>query len=219
MSSFRDQLETWVKGLEIVANTVIDVGGGQKPMTKRSIKKWDVKSYYILDNDPEFKPDLLVDMNKTFEESGYMSPQNFGSGNGNGICIRPEEDVDRCFSKFEDAIRADVVLALEVSEYIYAPLQFHRNIWNLLKDNKSRAYISYCTIYPLHPPEGIDYLRYSKNAIIKYLEIAGFKSWKIIPRVATDTESLSRFYRNEGMRPMKNTRDIFNIGYLVEAWK
>lgn len=112
----------------------------------------------------------------------------------------------------------DVACCFEVAEYIWSPVQFHKNLWYLLKPG-GKLYISYPTIYPLHPPEGIDYLRYSKNAIIKYLEIAGFKNWKIIPRVATSPETLSNFYRSEKMRPMKNTRDIFDIGYMVEASK
>ncbi len=61
-------------------------------------------------------------------------------------------------------------------------------------------------------------MRYTKNAIEKLLEVSEFKKWKITPRVATKgRESLARFYAEEGMRAMKHTDDIYDIGYLVKA--
>ncbi len=113
----------------------------------------------------------------------------------------------------------DVVFCLEVFEYIYDPLTAHKNIYHSLADG-GIAYISYPTIYPLHNPPKIDYLRYSKNAIEKYLTLAEFKTWEITPRIASDgLEHLAKFYSYERMRPMKGTTEIFDIGYLVKVFK
>jgi len=47
-SHFRMQLESWLKELEIKADFVLDIGGGQKPVKGRT-KSWEVKEYKILD--------------------------------------------------------------------------------------------------------------------------------------------------------------------------
>lgn len=113
----------------------------------------------------------------------------------------------------------DIVFCLEVMEYIFNPVQAHLNIFHLVEQG-GVAYISYPTIYPLHNPPKIDYLRYSKNAIEKLLAEAGFYTWEIIPRIATEgVNSLADFYRYEGMHLMKNTEEIFDIGYCVKAIK
>jgi len=120
--------------------------------------------------------------------------------------------------KFGNYVRADVLFCLEVFEYIYDPVTAHKNLWYLLKPG-GVAYISYPTIYPLHNPPGIDYLRYSKNVIEKYLGM-NFKTWEITPRIATDgLGPLRDFYSYEGMRAMKNTSDVFDIGYMAKVIK
>ena len=48
MSYFRDQLESYLKTLDIKADIVFDVGGLAKPVKDR-VKSWDVKDYRILD--------------------------------------------------------------------------------------------------------------------------------------------------------------------------
>lgn len=219
MSYYREQLEAWISKLEIVGDVVIDVGGSQKPMTKRNIKKWEVKKYLILDNGtyPEGEgvvPDAFYDINYPLRMSNtYL-----------GIPTEEDEDYgqDENGYLWEGLIRpsmADVVLCFEVMEYVWSPLQAHKNINTLLKDS-GVAYISYPTIYPLHNPPGIDYLRYSKNAIEKLLTEAGFSSWEITRRVATQgARDLGNFYLNEGMRPMRNTDQIYDIGYMVKAYK
>ncbi len=122
-------------------------------------------------------------------------------------------------SSFELKEKFDVAFCLEVFEYIWRPLIAHQNIFNLLKPG-GIAYISYPTQYPLHNPPKIDYLRYSKNAIEKYLTEAGFKTWEITPRIASDgLEHLTKFYSYERMRPMKGTTEIFDIGYMCKIFK
>jgi SAM-dependent methyltransferase len=186
MSYYREQLEKWLKRIDVTADSVIDVGGGENPIKTR-VNSWNVKEYKILDHDAQFKPDFFTDINYPI---------------GGAV-----------FDK------ADVIFCLEVFEYIFNPLQAMKNLFELLKDN-GIAYISFPTIYPLHNPAGIDYLRYSKNAIEKLLTEAGFATWEITPRIATDgINALRDFYTLEGMHPMKNTPEVFDIGYLVKAYK
>lgn len=113
----------------------------------------------------------------------------------------------------------ETIFCLEVSEYLWNPLVALKNMYFLLKPG-GVLYMSFCTNYPLHNPPGIDYLRYSKNAIEKYLKEVGFKSWEITPRVATEgAGALSDFYSRERMRPMKYAKEIFDLGYMCRAVK
>jgi SAM-dependent methyltransferase len=115
--------------------------------------------------------------------------------------------------------KVDVVFCLEVMEYVFDPVTAHKNIYNLLKP-KGVAYISYQTLYPLHRPYGLDYLRYTKNAVEKLLGESGFKTWEITPRVTTQgLRSLRDFYSYERMRPIKGEPEVFHTGYMVKCFK
>ena len=48
MSFYRDQLENYLKTIDVKADTVFDVGGKEKPVKSRT-KSWTVKNYEILD--------------------------------------------------------------------------------------------------------------------------------------------------------------------------
>lgn len=48
MSYFREQLEDWLKQIEVKADRVYDVGGTEKPVESRT-KSWEVGEYWILD--------------------------------------------------------------------------------------------------------------------------------------------------------------------------
>ena len=135
-SLYRDQLETWVKKINVKCDFCMDIGGGQYKIKDR-VNSWNVKKYKILDNDKQYKPDYFGDLNVDLTCNGWETfPFN----------------------------QVDVIFCLEVMEYIWRPLQAHKNIFSLLKPG-GIAYISYPTIYPLHNPPGVDYLRYTKNAI------------------------------------------------------
>jgi len=50
--------------------------------------------------------------------------------------------------------------------------------------------------------------------------MTGFKTWEITPRIATEgVDLLSSFWSTEGMHPIRNTKEVFDIGYLVKAFK
>lgn len=182
MSFFRQQLESWLKNLDIECDSVLDVGGGDLPVKTRT-RSFKVREYRILDNDSQFHPDYFGDLNY--------------------LCDMDDE--------------YDVVFCLEVFEYIWNPYQAMENLYSFVKPGGS-AYLSFPTIYPLHNPEGIDYLRYTKYGVEKVLSEGGFKSWEITPREATvGLKHLHDFYMSEGMHPMKNNSAIYDIGYLVHA--
>lgn len=57
MSYYRQQLEDWLKTLDVKADTVLDIGGAQGPVKGRT-KSWNVKEYKILDL-PDFNIEAL----------------------------------------------------------------------------------------------------------------------------------------------------------------
>ena len=66
MSFYRNQLEDWLKEIDVKADRVLDIGGSAYPVTKR-VKSWEVKEYKILDNNNEQglhekwqKPDFVM---------------------------------------------------------------------------------------------------------------------------------------------------------------
>lgn len=194
-SFYRKQLEDWLKTIEVKAENVIDIGGGANMVLSR-LKAADVKEYQILDNYAE------RDCHKTFEPPYY-----------------PCDIQDTGKLKAIATIKYDVAFCLEVFEYIFDPLTALKNINWLLKYG-GLAYISFPSIYPVHEPKELDSLRYTKQGIIKLMTAAGFSSWEITPRVATDGRvDLFSFYQSEHMRPVKGDEVIYDIGYLVKGVK
>lgn len=192
-SLYRRQLEQWVSGIEVEADSVLDVGGCQLPVDKR-VKSWRVKEYLFMDNGAEYKPDIFHDLNHHYDPEPTENGVPYGG-------------------------HFDVIFCLEVMEYIWNPLQAHETLHELLKPN-GIAYISYPTLYPLHNPPGIDYLRYTYNAIEKLLAESGFQTWEITPRIASDgAKDLLQFWSREGMRPIKDSPALLDIGYMVKAYK
>jgi SAM-dependent methyltransferase len=104
MSFYRDQLEAWLKTISVKAETVVDIGGGANPVSKR-VAEWEAKNYQIFDNGLEaMKAEYLkLDINEDWEVIGK---KNF----------------------------ADIVFCLEVYEYVFNPVQATKNIYNLLKN-------------------------------------------------------------------------------------
>lgn len=66
MSWYRHQLEAWLAELDVKAGTVLDIGGKQGEVKKRT-KSWDVKEYKVLDI-PEFD----IEKNRIFEEADII---------------------------------------------------------------------------------------------------------------------------------------------------
>ena len=183
-------LEDWIRQIEVEADSVLDIGGAAKPVCDR-VKSWKVKKYLIADNLIE-EPDI-----KDHELVHYD--------------LNEAELIDK-----QDW---DVIFCLEVFEYVFRPSTALQNISQML-GNEGIAYISFPSIYPVHEPKEYDYLRYTKQGIIRLLDFVGFKDWIITPRIATaGREELMRFYAMEGMHPVRHDSVIEDIGYLVKCSK
>lgn len=197
MSYYRTQLEDWLKTISVKTERVLDIGGASNPVRSR-VKSWDVHDCAFFDNGAEeAKVDYMpFDINLPLSQfEGYT-----------------ELDIKKNF-KF------DAVFCLEVFEYVWNPVQAIKNIYDLM-NNDSVAYISFPSIYPVHQPINIDYLRYTRNVIEKYLNDVGFDDFTITPRVATaGRQELAAFYRSEGMHPVKGSDRPYDIGYLVKVRK
>jgi len=68
MSNYRDKLESWLKEIEVEAESVFDVGGKELPVKDR-VKSWEVKEYKILDL-PEY--DINVRHDDYYMESNIV---------------------------------------------------------------------------------------------------------------------------------------------------
>lgn len=114
----------------------------------------------------------------------------------------------------------DTVICLEVTEYLWNPVQAIQNMANFLKPG-GRLLISFHYIYPVHSPEGKDFLRYTDYGARMILSQCGFEIMECTDRIATespDEDLLKKFYVREGMRPLKGY-DTKKIGCLIEAKK
>ncbi len=194
MSYYRQQLETWLKTINVNSDRVIDIGGASNPASSR-INSFKAEETIYLDNGKEEArtPYIEFDINEVYGDSIGGFP------------------VKR--------LQANTLFCLEVFEYVWNPVRAMQNIYNLM-GHDSVAYISFPAIYPVHNPVDIDYLRYTKEAIKKYLGMFNFQQIEIIPRVATEGRgSLAVFYVQEGMHPVRKSELPFDIGYLVKARK
>lgn len=191
MSFYRNQLEKWLKKIEVDSLAVLDIGGSANPVKDR-VKSFKADKYHILDNLNEetyhgkwTKPDFVVDIQ---EDMGFVRTY-------------------------------DIIFCLEVAEYLYNPLKALQNIYGLLKSG-GILYMSFPTIYPVHEPVKSDCLRYTYFGICTLLNKAGFRNLVIERRVATKgINKLAKFYSMEEMRAVKRDDIIFDIGYLVKANK
>lgn len=158
-SYFREQLEETLKTID-VEGRVIDVGGSQKLLEGRT-KTWNPTEYKVLDvEDRGGHVDYLYDIQS---EYGMVARRNL-------VFIRND---------YSDPF--DMVFCLEVMEYLYDPYQAVRNLNKLCKKGGTLV-ISFPFVYPLHPPTGKDYLRYTKYGALKLLERCGFEIVRYVPR-------------------------------------
>lgn len=194
MSSYsRQQMESWLKTIDVKADKVLDVGGSQLPIKGRT-KSWEVNEYKILDlkepHELKEEPDIAFDLNKNL--SIYKGLNEFWS-------------------------HFNVAFCLEVSEYWYNPLQALENINRLLAVGGT-LYISFHFIYPVHNPVLEDCLRYTEYGSVKLLEKAGFRIKDMKFRTTQGIEIMP-FFVSQAMRPSKNYTGHETIGTLIEAIK
>ena len=193
MSSYREQLEDYLKTLNIKADKVLDLGGAANPVLKRlgSIENQEYICFDLGVEEPKTEY-IKFDINLPLKQlKGYP----------------------------EKSFNFDCLFCLEVFEYVWNPVQAMKNIYQLLCSD-GIAYISWPSIYPVHNPVEIDYLRFTRTAIEKYVDHCGFKLLSIVPRVAKNgVMSLSKFYYEEGMHPVKDSVLPYDIGYMTKITK
>lgn len=189
MSYFRDQLNTWLKGISIDTDRVLDVGAGTNPARKTA--KINCREYVTLDIDESAVPDIVADIQVQDFLSNIKSP------------------------KLSEQF--DAIFCLELMEYTYLPTVVLFNLFSLLKPG-GKLFISFPFVYPIHKPIGQDYLRYTEDGARKVLELVGFDVRNIQPRVARNPEILSAFYGSDGMHTRKD-HTVPHTGYLVVAQK
>lgn len=151
-SSYRQELEKWLKTLDVKAGSVLDIGGSQLPIKDR-VRSWAVDNYKIADLETPHvgspKPDIEFDMNEIYTPF--------------------KED------------RVDLVFCLEVFEYIWNPVQAMQNIAQTLKEG-GEAWVTFPFFYPTHQPLEEDCLRYTQFGIKKLADYAGLTIEEIAPR-------------------------------------
>ena len=196
ISFYRDQLENFLSKLTIECNFCLDIGGSAWEIGNR-LRSLICKEYLIMDNEAEKelskkwrKPDIVWDINDSL---GDMHD----------------------FGKYKEHF--DVILMLEVVEYIWDLPQTFRNIHWLLGDG-GKLYFSAPFIYPIHNPTEIDYVRVTANGIGKILQKTGFSKWEIIPRYAKNPDLLMAFFQSDGMHPAKFEEHGIT-GFIVTATK
>jgi len=191
-SKSRQDLEAWLKTID-VSGRVLDVGSAQLPIKGRT-KSWKVKDYKTIDLENPHENKVIPDWIGDIQQEN-LSPK------------------DKVFGYF------NIVFCIEVSEYWTQP---HKALWNIGNYLKKEGilYISVHTLYGLHKPENLDYLRYTRYGIEKLLKETGFEIKEIIPRKITEAGilALQKFYAAEGMKILYN-ENTFNEGYLIKAVK
>lgn len=200
-SNSRQQLEDWLKTIDVEADRVLDIGGAQNPVKGRT-KSWKVKEYKILDlENPhkiQQKPDIIADISKHDMYDWSI--------------------VKKIIKGFTN--QPGAVFCLEVMEYVVNPLSALINIHEALSDD-GILYISFHHIYPIHKPSGLDYLRYTEHGVRKLLEKTGFKILEFEYRNFSPdgANAYGNLIGVEGMRPDKDYNKHYTQGYLVKAQK
>lgn len=189
-SLFKQQQLAYLKGKSYKADQVLDVGGGDTSI--REYTSLECNRYLVLDNDPELKPAVIHDLNE------FMHP-------------------DELFAS-ERNPRFDLIFCFNVAEYIHNPYNMMANLYSWLAAD-GKLVMNFPFLYPLHNPEGIDYLRYTHEWVNKmFHEKFKFKEVNIQIIEATEgAADLAGFYNAEKMHRRKHDETWREIGCIVEA--
>jgi SAM-dependent methyltransferase len=116
----------------------------------------------------------------------------------------------------EEVEMFDDILAFELFEYIWNPVQCFMNFHDLLKDG-GRLWLSVPFLYPVHNPEGTDCLRTTEFGIRKILSETGFEIEEFEYRNWKDETGWKMAITEDGMKPMKNYPHHNATGFLIKA--
>lgn len=190
----RQQLEAYLKGLTLTKCKVLDIGGSQLPINNR-LGYHEGCEFHIMD---------LESPHEEKEKAKYI----FDIQKSEGL---DELGINRSFN---------TAFCIEVSEYWFDPLTALKNIHSLLVPDGILV-ISFHFIYPLHKPQGKDYLRYTKYGAIKLLEEAGFSIKQYQPRTVRHPGTMLAFYRSEQFKHDKeeDPQTLLETGCVIMAQK
>lgn len=198
MSKSREQLNKILAKIDITGKVVLDIGAQDKPTSRLTMGK--PKEYYINDIDPQWKPDILADLNDDWDTQAFVK------GFAAPKWLRR---------------KYDVIFCIEVLEHCWNPVQAIINMASLLKAGGD-IYISAPFINPHH--DYWDYMRFTGEWYEKVLDKYGIAIVQIDERVATlGRPLLEQFYAAEGLKISKIRpeygRYTYPIGYLVHGRK
>jgi SAM-dependent methyltransferase len=114
---------------------------------------------------------------------------------------KPDYEID-LNKHFDLEFRADLVVCLEVFDYVWNPAEAFDNIERHLKPG-GQAIISFPFMYPTHQPIDDDALRYTEGGIKKLADYAGLRITKIVAR-RPESQAIEFLWRNERMRAAKH---------------
>lgn len=204
MSLSRNQLNEYLKTINIEGKHVLDVGVQDKPTGR--LTQGTYKSYDTLDIDPQWRPTIVGDLNDPKFTEKVL-----------GATARPEQaPVKHIFD-----VGFDVVFCIEVLEHCWNPVQAVANLSQVMKTGGD-LYISTPFINPHH--DYVDYLRFTNEWYRDVLPRFGLQIVEIRERRATAGKTqLAAFFGMEGLRVSKIRPEYgnytFPIGYIVHARK
>lgn len=195
-SSVRIQTERWLKTIDVKADRVLDIGGAELPVKKRT-KSWDVGEYKILDMEKPHEDNAPVDIVFDMSEDRIYS----------------SDDEPHKYKEY-----FDIAFAIEIFEHCWNPAQAIYNAGAFLKQN-GVLYATFPFIYPHHCPTGQDYIRYTKWGVEMLLQKTGFGLIDMQYR-QSERGSLRGYYAQEQMRPNKAVPELHEVtGFMIKARK
>lgn len=190
MSRFKDQIFAYLKTVDLRGNRILSIGAQEDD--RRYFKNVEYDEWLTLDSDSRHKPNITLDMNLPIV-------------NGDG-----DLTLDNSYGE-----SFDILLALNLWEYVYNPYAAHDNLAFFLKA-QGILYTNYPFVYALHEPRGTDYLRYTPEGARRLLTEAGFEI--LDEKMIDGSNLLISFYQNEGMKARAN-EDHRVVGTIIKAKK
>lgn len=170
---------------------------------ERWLKTIDVKAGHVIDFGGDQKS--IIGRVKSWEVKSYES-LDLPTWDLNKEWFFPDEAHEHL---------ADVGFCLEVSEYLWNPVQAIKNIRKCMK-REGTLYMSFHFIYPQHAPIGTDYLRYTPDGVNRILREGGFSVYSVVPRKIMGEYEPMLTFRAEEMHAVEGV-DHSVIGSLVKA--